>query len=164
MSTLSQFASGGGIKPSGLINGAGSSFGPMPNAGATGPIAYLSPGYAKTVTTPACTADALVTILSLAGRGVISFLAFQNADATSRTGRMKITLDGVVILDKTTSATTASGDMLPVIGQCFPAANAANGSVVVPEPLTFESSLLIEYASSLTETGKCTIAYRYMPR
>jgi len=164
MSTLSQFTGGSGIKPSGLINGVGASFGGMPLASAKGQISFLSPGYAKTVATPACTANTLVTILSLSGRGVISFLAFQNADVTSRTGRIKITLDGAVILDKTTIASTTIGDMLPVIGQCFPAANSANGSVVIPEPLAFESSILIEYASSLTETAKCSIAYRYMPR
>lgn len=109
--------------------------------------------------TGALTAGTLATVLSLSGKGAISFLACGGVDVTARTHRLKVTLDGVVIYDGTTASTTNSGAVLAVIGSFAPSATTT--PVIVFEPLVFNSSLLVEYASSVTETAKSVIAYRY---
>ncbi len=109
--------------------------------------------------TGALTADILSTVLSLSGRGAISFLACGGLDTTARTHRLKVTLDGVVIYDATTASTSNAGSVLAVIGSFAPSATTT--PAIVFEPLVFNSSLLVEYASGVTETAKSVIAYRY---
>lgn len=103
----------------------------------------------------AMTANTLKQILSVTGRGCINWLGFWTADATSRTVRAKITIDGVVVLDSTSAAisTVLAGGIY--IGEQY------NGYVGEFDPTYFNQSLLIEMASSLTETDKLAIAYRY---
>ena len=125
----------------------------------------MANGYApgiKTVLSGALTANTLATILSLSGTGVVSFVAAESVDATSRTHRIKITLDGVVVFDATSAAVATVQAVCPVIGAITNATGTAT-SVVTFEPLAFNASLLIEYASSVTETDKSAIGYRYYP-
>lgn len=158
MSNLSQFYTSGPIKPTGLINGT-SGF-PFQTIAANALSVNLN-GYLKNVNSGALTAAALSTILSLSGKGCISFLAFQGVDNTSRTHRARVTLDGVVIFDATSSAITGAAAIGCAIGQIQ---SAVIPTVAIQEPLRFDKSLLVEYASSLTETDKTLIAYRYVPR
>lgn len=160
MSVLSQFSGGGIPRPAGLINGANtlSAFNIITDA----TVFTVNDGVLKVVATGALTANTLSTILSLSGKGVISYLGALPVDTTSRTHRFKVTLDGTVIYDATSSATTAVTRLMNVIGQIYQP--AANSSVVVTEPIFFNTSLLIEYASSVSETAKTTIAYRYYAR
>lgn len=81
-------------------------------------------------------------------------------DATLRTSRLKVTIDGSVVYDSTNSAAglakivVALGHMTDVYG----------GACVDGVPLLFDASLLIEYASSLTETDKASVGYIYYTR
>lgn len=150
---------GGVPRPTGLLNGA-SAFKIMNSATPD----LFSAGWliAKTVTSGSTTAGVLKTVLSLSGTGVISFLAMGSADSTSRTHRLKVTLDGVVIFDATTAATANTTFVFSAIG-CVVNTAASTHSAPNFEPLSFNTSLLIEYADSLSETGGAYLAYRYYP-
>ena len=157
MSNAAQFFGGRGAPhPTGVLNGT-SAFRTIGNASANALATYTP---VKIVQPGACTAATLKTILSLSGSGVISFLAVESADTTSRTHRLKVTLDGVVIFDATSTATISVSTTLLAIG-AMANATASTQSTVTLEPLAFNGSLLVEYASSLTETDKAYIGYRY---
>lgn len=146
-----------GILPAGLINNesAAAVFNPVAANGLTGmPLAVVS-------SVGAVTAAALNTVLSLAGRGCLSFAAVSSANTTSRTNRLKITADGVVVFDKTTAATASVANVYCAVGSVIYTGSA---SAVLPEPLIFNTSLLIEYASSNTEATSGLVGYRFIPR
>lgn len=160
MSVLSQFSGGGIPRPAGLINGSNTLS--VVNIITDATVFTANDGFLKVVATGALTANTLSTILSLSGKGAISYLGGLPVDTTSRTHRFKVTLDGTVIYDATSSATTAATRLMNIIGQIYQP--ASNASVVIPEPIMFNTSLLVEYASSVSETAKTTIAYRYYAR
>ena len=110
---------------------------------------------AKGVASGSMTAATLKTILSVTGRGVIDLFGFTVVNATSRTVRAKITIDGVVVLDSTSAAITTANQGGAFIG------GGSSNNIAVPDPVYFNQSLLIEMASSLTETDMLNIAYRY---
>jgi hypothetical protein len=146
MSTLSQFA-GGAKPPRALVNGAN---------GMT-PILMLGAGSGqKDVLTGALTANTLSTVLSITGSGVVNLLCAQSVDATSRTHRLKVTIDGVVAFDATSAAIAAANKGIPAIGLFV-----NGGATPVLDQIPFNTSFLVEYASSVTETGKTTISYLY---
>jgi len=148
---------GFGLRPTGLISG-GSVFAALQTY-TTGAIS--STNGLKTVVTGSLTANALSTILSLSGRGVLSCLCAANNNNGSRTHRLKVTIDGVVVIDMTSGASaTNTAEIFFAIGNGVP--TAATPSLIL-DPIAFNSSLLVEYASSLTETGSSKIGYRYMP-
>lgn len=160
MSNAAQFFGGRGApRPTGLLNGA-SAFKVMnsPTAG------FFSGGYinAKTVLSGATTAGVLKTILSLSGSGVLSLFAMGSADATSRTHRAKITLDGVVIFDATSIATANTNYVHCAVGNIV-SIIASTHALIDFEPLSFNTSLLIEYADSLSEVDGAYMCYRYCP-
>lgn len=158
MSNLSQFSGGrGSPRPTAELNGT-SAF-RLVNAITARPLFNYSTTV-KTVISGYTTAGVLKTILSLSGSGVVSFLAAESADATSRTHRLKVTLDGVVIFDATTGAIASTSSMCVAIGALAQVA-ASTPSIVTFEPMSFTSSLVIEYADSLSETDGATIGYRY---
>lgn len=105
------------------------------------------------------TANTLKQLLSISGSGVtMSQLSFRVADATSRTMRVKITVDGIVAFDYTSASITTSG------GGCCLAGTARispSAPVMLIPPIKAKSTLLIEYASSLTETDKIIAEYVY---
>ena len=163
MSALSQFLGSGGIKPSGVINGtAVATFHRAQSSMATAVTGLIGTTAVTPTVTGALTSNTLSTVLSLSGKGVLSFAACASVDATSRTHRIKITLDSVVIYDATTAATTSVADYLIPVGSVNNHATLSPG--VIFEPIVFNSSLLIEYASSVSETGKTYIATRYAAR
>lgn len=115
---------------------------------------------AKSVASGAMTANTLKTVISVSGSaGVMDYLTIKTADATSRTLRVKITVDGVVVFDFTSAATATTGDIACIIS------STTDTSATAPEPselkLTWNNTLLIETASSVTETDKFTYYYRY---
>jgi len=154
MSTLSQF-SGGARTPKAIINNT-SSGGTYDVVGPSNPLQI---SVAKKAITGGLTANVLTTVLSLSGSGAVGFLAVTGADATSRTHRCKVTVDGVVIYDATTSACTAAHLGIVVIGSVT--ATVASGYHAVLDSVPYQSSFLVEYASSLTETGKTNVYYVY---
>ena len=157
MSSLSQFVGGGGIRPRGLINGVSLV---TPVVAGTG-LSSASIQGVNITTSGAQTANTLTTVLSLSGQGAIEFLCCASNDATSRTHRMVVTIDGSVIYDGTTAAIATAINWLTPIGYLF---NVSASVVAVPEPLVFNTSLLVQYASSLSETSKTNFAYRYIAR
>ena len=163
MSDASQFYGGTGIRPAGLINGLSGFSTTFLLSSASSYLLSVVQGI-RLGATGAVTAAALKTALSLSGRGAISFLALQPADAAARTHRLKVTLDGTVIFDATSPSLSDTRYLLTAVGG-LAMLDATNGYVcVIPEPLIFNNSLLVEYASSLTEANSATLAYRYFPR
>lgn len=161
MSVLSQFTGGAGVRPKGLFNGVSVGGGGWdnvvpPNSATRG----LPPSQVAFGTTGALTANTLVTALSLSGQGSISLLGASSVDATSRTHRLKVTLDGVVIYDATSNAFLSTGLALMAVGGFIP--SAATFAAPIYEPLVFNTSLLVEYASSVSETAKSLVFYRYV--
>jgi hypothetical protein len=110
----------------------------------------------KNVLTGALTANTLSTVLSVTGSGVVNCLSASGVDATSRTHRLKITIDGVVALDVTSTAIAAANKGIDAIGTSLNA-----GTYLIFDQIPFNTSFLVEYASSVTETGKTTISYLY---
>ena len=146
--------SGGSRPPKNIINA-------FSTSGVTGIAMLLSSGEAskavKVVGLGAVTAGVLKTALSVTGAGQIDFLAIVAADTTPRTLRMKVTIDGVVAFDSTTASISITGAGMPVIGV---AASATSVSMTL-QPTFFNSSLLVEAASSLSEAAPANVGYNY---
>ena len=140
MSGLSQFV-GGSRPPKNIVN-----------YFATAGVTLISDGVAtrgKASTTGTLTANALVTAVSYTGSGVLNYFGAEGVDATSRTHRIRITIDGTVVYDFTSAATASVGRVMVPVGF---------GQL---DQIPFNTSLLIEYASSLGETGKTNFATVY---
>lgn len=108
---------------------------------------------AKEVLSGALTANTLsAPLLSATGAGELPFLTAYTKDATSRTVRLKVVIDGqaTAVFDATTDAISSSGKGL---------AAAGNASGPTGSPIVFNSSLEVSVASSLTETNKVAIGY-----
>lgn len=114
----------------------------------------------REVLSGALTAGTLATVLSVTGAGEVPWLGAYTKDGTSRTVRARVTVDGVVVFDATSAAITVSGQGLMVCG-VEPTASRYTQS---PVPVRFFNSLLVEVASSLTETGKVAISYALSKR
>lgn len=163
MSTLSQFVGGrGGIKPTGLINGDGGVSLVSSRANETFNTAA---GSWKSVLSGASTANVLQTVLSLSGKGTLSFFAAGRKVGGVTNQRLKVTIDGVVVIDGTVT-TPDSQHMALAVGHINPAydANFFYTGDIIPEPLNFDTSLLLEYAQSTTETDAAYWFYKYIPR
>lgn len=97
------------------------------------------------------TAGVLKTAYSATGKGRVNFFAVYCNDATSRTIRIKVTVNGsAVAYDKTSAAIEISGGGVIAIGSGQP---SVSGVPVLFQPIDYTSGILIEFASSLTETG-----------
>jgi len=93
----------------------------------------------------ALSADTLKTALSITGRGKINWLAVTEGIASGTpTNRIKITLDGVVIFDK--SGTSGNGYGMCAIGTA--AAQTSGDWMLTLQPITFDASFLVEVSSS----------------
>ena len=166
MGDISKFFSGGGFVPKSIVNY--SSSGTLTRKSATSSVNGLYPGYtsAKIYSVGACTANTLKTILSVSGKGAISFCALNEGDTVARTERVKITLDGVVIFDATTAGSAVNYAACEIIGSIVPAWNGTYNlySGICETPLQFNTSLLVEFASSLSETPNCNLAIIHYTR
>ena len=149
MSTLSQF--GGGNKPPKVIVNGQSSGGSVQTALSN---LHVVPN-AKVVLSGTLVANTLASICSVSGSGVVEFVCASTVDLTSRTIRLKVTIDGIVAFDATSADLTSAYYGIIAIG----GGNSTVGWAY--SPTTFNTSLLIEVASSLSETDKVNVAYRY---
>ena len=105
---------------------------------------------ALTLLSGALTAGVLKTVLSATGRGRVGCAAlWHTSDATTRTVRIKVTVDGVVVFDRTANNFSGNTAGLVAIG------TVAGGLQWVE----YRQSIKIEIASSLTETDKLSAAY-----
>lgn len=113
-------------------------------------------GWTISTLSGAMTTNTLKTILSISGvGGQVSLFTFRCNDATARTIRVKITVDGIVVCDSTSASISASGN-----GGFLAGTYSSSSSIILP-PIFWKSTLLIEMASSLTETDKFTIEKIY---
>ncbi len=120
-------------------------------------IALTKNGADKKILSGSLTANTLATMLSITGEGVVSTAYLIRQDSTSRTIRLKVTLDGTVIYDATSStvANQNAGSML-AIGYMD-----SNSTAGPSQPIPFKTSFLIEVASSLTETDTIALYTSY---
>lgn len=150
MSNLSQFFGSGGLKPTA-------------NYGRALPVVAANAGavqQAYSVLSGACTANTLKTILSVSGKGALAWLGASNVDATSRTLSIKITIDGVVVYDATSAAIASNSSVALAHGAiCASVSTGGTPNIVEGAPLFYNSSLLIEFATSITETDLTRIGY-----
>jgi len=101
----------------------------------------------------ALTANALVDLINESGSaGYLSQLSIYCIDATSRTLRIVVTVDGTIIYDFTSSAITTAyrGAVL--------AGNHSSGNNSALPPIYYTNSIRVQYASSVTETDKFQIS------
>lgn len=115
---------------------------------------------AKAALSGTLTANTLATMLSITGAaGFLDMFAVTSVDATSRTHRVKITLDGTVAFDNTASAaaTVENTGIIPVGA----VSNNTTTKTLLPDPQFFRTSCLVEYASSVSETDKTNVYYAY---
>lgn len=104
----------------------------------------------------AMTANTLKTLLSVTGAGTLNFAGIFANDATSRTMRVKVTIDGVVVVDPgmSPSINVAGLGIVPVGALAGYYDGTYYRASAIPAKLSFNSSLLVQYASSLSETDK----------
>ena len=148
MSSLSQFT--GGRKVAAIVNA-------FSSGGAALPI-FARDGV-KSLASGPLSAGALATVLSITGRGSANVIGAYAVDSTSRTIRLKVTVDGSVIFDATTGVINTSLYGLMAIG--FSGNSGGSPSLPLFQPIPFRSSLLVEIASSLPETNKIETAFNY---
>lgn len=101
---------------------------------------------------PAMTANTLVDLINETGAGEITNLAFTAVDTTSRTIRYVITVDGTPIADFTSTEITAANAGAVLAGIAATSEQSASQSLL--PPIYYSSSIRVQYASSLSETGK----------
>lgn len=97
----------------------------------------------------AYTAGTLQTIISHTGRGRVNMLNVYTKNGTSRTLRLKLTVDGTVIFDATSSAIASNGFGVQVLGGI----DTVGGGPLSLQPVDYNESLLVEVASSLSEAA-----------
>lgn len=145
MSTLSQF--GGNRATTQIVN--------FHSSGGTSTTNVSATAGAREVLSGALTAATLATVLTVTGAGRVPQLSAYSKDTTSRTIRLVVEVDGVSVFDATSSAITATNTGI------FAAGGGGN-PLAVGEPITFNNSLVVRVASSLTETDKIGVAYSLM--
>jgi hypothetical protein len=149
MTTLTQFTGGRNIAS--IVN-------PDSSGGTQQRLWIIQfPYICKSYSSSSVAANALQTMLDISGSGgCLNFVAAVPTDATSRTIRIKITIDGRVIFDATSSAITSIEYGIVAIG-----AQYFNGWLMF-QPVVFRSSAKVEIASSvLNDSTKITTYINY---
>lgn len=147
---------GGDRPPVSIVNGHSS-------GGAALPV-VIQANNVKSTLSGALTANTLKTVLNITGAGVLKFAGVQTGDTTSRTLRIKITIDGTVAFDATSAAATASNAMQIGVGSLTIRDPATPNYLPALEREPFNSSCLVEIASSLSETDKVYFVHAYETR
>jgi len=110
---------------------------------------------AKEELSGALVANTLKTLLTVTGGGSVPYLACYPMDTTSRSVRMEVTADGVVVFDATSNAAGVTAGFGILAAGC-----AGTGQAMHGDPITFNSSLVVKVATSVaSETDKVAIAY-----
>lgn len=150
MSNLSQFF-GGDNPPTALLGG-------TPN----GSSAYdvfsaisVSRFSLPVVSSGAMTAGVYKNVLTVSGSGVLNFAAFGSIGGP-RTISLRITIDGTVVY----SATTSSGNERGLVGAGALIWETSTYASVALDQIPFNTSLVIDVASSDTTGGDIALAYR----
>ena len=140
---------------------AGQLAGPVSSFLATYPLvttmtSICSSARATVVLSGATTAGTLKQALKVTGRGALNWAAIYANDATARTLRLVLTADGRRIVNNTSGSISASGTGFVAVGTGDYEGTVEN---VQYQPIYFQRELKIQFASSLSETDKVSIAY-----
>lgn len=134
--------------------GGGASTRAVINAFSTGggaAVAGVANHSGREVLSGALTANTFATILSATGKGKISMLGLYTKDATSRTLRLRVTVDGVQVFAPTaTTAVTSAGAGIVAAGSMV---YGTTNVLIQGNEIRYNSSLLVEGASSRAESG-----------
>jgi len=104
----------------------------------------------------ALTAGVLVDLLNESGSaGQVDQFSISAVDATARTIRVVITVDGVVILDATSASVAAANR-----GGAWAGVASTTSALMLP-PIKYTNSIRLQYASNLTETAKFNLSLAY---
>ena len=95
-------------------------------------------------------------LVNVAGRGRLNLAAAYTKDASPRTVRLQIVVDGVTIFDATSSSVSTTGRGIVGVG-CVDVTNGAQAF----QPVDFYQSLVIKIANSLNETDKVALGANY---
>ena len=129
-------------KVTGLLNGGASTL-VYANTGAAANCASV---YVGTLS-----AGVLKKVLSISGKGRINFLMALEGGVGPYNNQIKVTLDGTVIFDKTVSISQNYG----IIAVGYGIGSATSGDfLAMHQPIQFESSLLVEIASSSASSSQ----------
>lgn len=110
----------------------------------------------------ALTANTLATILNLSTGGVIERLALYTKDATARTLRLQVTIDGVIVFDSTSASISTSAMGIIAIGVVVLSETTGSVYAFYPgAPVPYNSSCVVKIASSLSETDKIALLSSY---
>jgi len=110
-------------------------------------------GIQQSTLSGALSAGVLATMLTVNGPGVISFLGVSTVDATARTLRLQLILDGVTAFDSTSASTSSANTGIVAIGDLQPGSGGTPAQSFTHE-VPFAFSAVVKIASSLTETDK----------
>ena len=124
-----------------------------------GDIAAAAAGRSKEVLSGALTANTLATVLSLTGPGEVPLLTSYTKDATARTVRTVVIVDGVTVFDFTSASISTTKRGAIVAGELAGTPGGATFYVTQGNPIRFSVSLVVQQASNLTETDKLALAY-----
>ena len=116
-------------------------------------------GRGKEVLSGALTANTLATVLSLTGPGEVPLLTSYTKDATARTVRTVVIVDGVTVFDFTSASISTTKRGAIVAGELAGTPGGATFYVTQGNPIRFSVSLVVQQASNLTETDKLALAY-----
>ena len=112
-------------------------------------------GCARNSLSGALTANTLVDLINESGSaGYLSQLLISAFDATSRTLRIVVTVDGASIYDFTSAAFTSGGTPAGAVL----AGNFSSSSTSSLPYIYYTNSIRVQYASSVTETDKFQIS------
>ena len=115
----------------------------------------------KAALSGALTAATPKTMLNITGSaGEMAWLSVYAIDGTSRTVRIRVTVDGVTspyAFDSITGTISTADGGIIVIGNLV----SATVISIISLNLKWRSSLLVEIYSSLTETDKLVLQYNY---
>lgn len=129
-------------KVTGLLNGGASTL-VYANTGAAANCASVSVG--------TLSAGVLKKVLSISGKGRINFLMALENGVGPYNNQVKVTLDGVEIFNKTSSVSANYG----IIAVGYGIGSATSGDfLAMHQPIQFESSLLVEIASSSASSSQ----------
>lgn len=130
------------------------------SSGAPAGITLNATQLAKAVLSGALTANTLATVVSITGQGWMPVCAVQQEDATSRTLRLQVIVDGVTVFDATSAAGTTANRAIVAAGSHIQT-SSGNYQLADGQPgIRFFSSCVVKVASSLTETDKLSVLYK----
>lgn len=151
MSNLNQFT--GAVRPpKAIIN--------KFSAGGVSATSFATAGAEKEILSGALVANTLKTLLSVSGSGAIKTLFVYTKNVSAKNVRLKLTIDGVSVFDAISGSITVTGAGMSVIGVNYYSADHFRAMELVP----FTSSVVVEVASSLSETDAVAIAVIYETR